>query len=55
MSTWTIFAICFTTLLLGAGSAFTLLAFFRADRKMRAAESKALAQRAGARTHVGTK
>jgi hypothetical protein len=40
VSTWIIFAVCFTAVLLGAGSAFTLLAFYRAGRKMKEADSR---------------
>jgi hypothetical protein len=40
VSTWTIFAVCLTAVLLGTGSAFTLLSFYRADRKIKAAELK---------------
>ena len=36
-----IFAVCLTAVLLGAGSVFTLLAFYRADRRMKKAESRA--------------
>jgi hypothetical protein len=46
MSNWTVFAIALTTLLLITGSAFTLLEFYRADRKMKAAELRVRARRA---------
>lgn len=35
---WTIFAICFTALLLVTGSAFTLLEFYRADKRLKESE-----------------
>ena len=48
MSGWMIFTICFTTLLVGAWSALTILEFYRANRRMREAEVKGLDPRAGA-------
>ena len=49
MSGWTIFAVCYTVLLLAAGSAFTLFSFYRADRRLRKAELKARGARARSR------
>lgn len=46
MSGWTIFTICFTTLLVGTWSAFTVFEFHRANKRMREAESKERAARA---------
>ena len=43
---WMIFAVCFTTILLVTGSAFTFLVFYRADKKMREAEPRVGAGRA---------
>ena len=45
MSTWTVFAVCFTTLLLITGSAFTLLAFYRAGKRLKEAELRGGAQK----------
>lgn len=49
MSGWIIFTICFTTLLVGAWSAFTVLEFYRTDKKMREAELEGAAPRSPAR------
>lgn len=38
MSGWTMFTICFTTLLVGTWMALTVFEFYRADRKVRQAE-----------------
>ncbi|MFL6256219.1 MAG: hypothetical protein ACJ74T_14515 [Pyrinomonadaceae bacterium] len=38
MSGWTMFTICFTTLLVGTWVAVTVFEFYRSNRKMEAAE-----------------
>ena len=38
MSGWIIFTVCFTTLLVGTWSAFTVLEFYRAEKRLRGAE-----------------
>ena len=38
MSVWIIFAICFTTLLVGAWVSVTILMFHRAEKRVREAE-----------------
>ena len=45
MSTWTIFSICVTVLLLLGGSAFTILMFYRAGKRMEEAEVRERALR----------
>ncbi len=45
MSGWIIFAVCFTTLLVGMWSAVTVLEFYRANRKMKEAEAERLSRR----------
>ena len=49
MSGWTIFTICFTTLLVGTWLALTILEFYRADRKMREVDVPGAAPRAAVR------
>jgi hypothetical protein len=49
VSGWTIFTICFTTLLVGTWSAFTVFEFYRASKRVREAEVKARAARATSR------
>lgn len=39
MSGWIIFTICFTTLLIGTWSALTIFEFYRANKRVREAES----------------
>ena len=46
VSGWTIFTICFTTLLVGTWAALTVYEFYRADKRVREAEVKARAERA---------
>lgn len=53
MSGWTIFTICFTTLLVGTWAAFTVYMFYRAEKRMRAAEVKGRAGRATSRGRGG--
>lgn len=52
MSGWIVFNICFTVLLVGAWSAFTVLVFYRADRRMREAEARRPERRAQTRGRV---
>ena len=53
MSGWTAFAVIFTVLLLVMGSAFTLLVFLRAGRRMRAAErAEGVRVKKGARVKI---
>ena len=54
VSGWIIFTVCFTTLLVGTWSAFTILEFYRADRKMREAERRGPAARGGAEARPRT-
>ena len=46
MSGWTIFTICFTTLLVGTWAALTVFEFYRANKRVREAEVKGRAARA---------
>ena len=45
MSGWIIFTICFTTLLVGTWMAITVLEFYRAEQRMKAAKVKGRAPR----------
>lgn len=49
MSTWAVIAVCFTTLLLITGSAFTLFAFYRAGKRLEEAELRGGTRAAGVR------
>ena len=44
MSVWIIFAICFTTLLIGAWVSVTILEFYRAEKRVREAELREAAR-----------
>lgn len=46
MSGWIIFTLCFTALLVGTWSAFTVYEFYRAGRRMREAELRRRGPRA---------
>jgi hypothetical protein len=47
MSGWTMFTICFTTLLVGTWAAVTVFEFHRANRKLREAELSVRARARG--------
>ena len=47
VSGWTMFTICFTTLLVGTWAAVTVLEFYRANTKLREAELRVRAQARG--------
>ena len=44
MSVWIIFAICFTTLLIGAWVSLTIFEFYRAEKRLREAELREVAR-----------
>jgi hypothetical protein len=44
VSVWIIFAICFTTLLVGTLSSLTILEFYRAEKRVREAELREAAR-----------
>jgi hypothetical protein len=49
VSGWTIFAICFTALLVGTWAAFTVFEIYRAEREVREVEAKGRAPHMPAR------